>query len=262
MISKGEKIDRREFINPFKCFVVGDPGTGKSVFASTFPEPIFVFDFDNGIMTYDTCKHDYAQYRIGIKGWLEFEKDLYEIQKMYSGLTPEDADKFPYKTIVVDSTTKMGDVAMERALQKIPQRDELEGPIWNKHYPFVKNIMEGTLRKIIDLPTNLVVIGHLKGVYDNKGILIKMEPMLTGQLSVSIPGSFAEYYCAQPPGRKNGKSFYSLRTVALGLNPGRSRLRGTQGFLAEVLPNNYTDVITDFINRYEKGIIKEENNND
>ena len=35
-----------------KCMVIGKAGTGKSVFASSFPTPAFLFDFDKGALTY------------------------------------------------------------------------------------------------------------------------------------------------------------------------------------------------------------------
>ena len=43
----------------FKFFILGDFGTGKSSFAATCPQPGFVFNFDNRIITYKNGDFDY-----------------------------------------------------------------------------------------------------------------------------------------------------------------------------------------------------------
>ena len=51
-----------------KVAIVGEPGTGKSVFASTFPTPGYVFDFSGGIITYRGKDFDYEQYQTSPSG--------------------------------------------------------------------------------------------------------------------------------------------------------------------------------------------------
>ena len=135
-----------------KTFVLGDYGSGKSVFASTFPTPGFVFDFDKGILLYRGSDFDYDQFELSGKGWTRFERTLPAVRKMV------EAGK--YKTVVLDSTTTMTDIAMERALQLDPKRTDEGGPIWNVHYQIVKNLMEPKLHAIMRLPCNIVMNGH------------------------------------------------------------------------------------------------------
>ena len=63
-----------------KVMCVGDPGTGKSIFASTFPTPGYIFDFSGGIVGYRGLKFDYDQFSMSPIGWVEFEKALMRVK--------------------------------------------------------------------------------------------------------------------------------------------------------------------------------------
>jgi len=215
-----------------KTFVLGDYGSGKSVFASTFPTPGFVFDFDKGILLYRGSDFDYDQFELSGKGWTRFERTLPAVRKMV------EAGK--YKTVVLDSTTTMTDIAMERALQLDPKRTDEGGPIWNVHYQIVKNLMEPKLHAIMRLPCNIVMNGHWKVETDSKsGAILKIDPLLTGQLSAKVPGYFDEVYAAFAKNAGDGKVKYILRLTTIGFYKARSRLSGKQRVLPDELPNNY-----------------------
>lgn len=215
----------------FKVFVVGDYGTGKSIFASTFPQPGFVFDFDRGILNYRSKNFDYASYNTSPKDWIQFEKDLLEVSKLTS--------EGKYKTIIIDSTSTMTDLAMERALQIDPKRSPSNGPLWNVHYQLVKNLMEGRIRQVLNLQANIVVIGHLQVVKDEEtGSIIDIQPLLTGQLSTKLPGYFDEVYCAFTR-MKDSKVQYYLRTAPKGLYKARSRISGVEHKLPDEIPNDF-----------------------
>lgn len=218
-----------------KAYVIGDPGTGKSVFASTFPSPGFVFDFDNGIDSYRGKDFDYECFPLDPKGWILFEKTLAQVRK--------DVAEGKYKTVIVDSTTSMTDLAMERAMQIDPKRSPTNGPLWNVHYQMVKNLMEGRLRQIINLPCNVVVLGHMEiKMNQETGAVIAVEPMLTGQLSTKIPGYFDEVYYTKTK-QKEGKTIFQLQTVAKGYYKARSRMRGIEEYLSDFVPNDYSAIM-------------------
>ena len=222
----------------FKGFITGDFGTGKSVFAASCPTPGFIFDFDDGIEIYRGRNFDYESYPLSAAGWVKFEKDLRDIKK--------DVEEGKYQTVIVDSTTSMTDIAMERALQLDPKRSATGGPLWNVHYQLVKNLMEGKLRQLVNLPCNLVVIAHLKIIQDQEtGAVIGIEPLLTGQLSTMLPGYFGEVYCAfskQVASKKAGakaETVFYLRTLPRGYYKARSRLSGIERLLPDEIENNY-----------------------
>lgn len=222
---------------PRRILSLGDYGTGKSVFASTFPTPGFVFDLDDGIQIYRGKDFDFETYGISPQSWIAFEKDVNRVVK--------DTNEGKYKTIVVDSTTVLAAIAMERSLQIDPKRSSTNGPLWNVHYSMVKNLVEGQLRKILNLSSkaHIVVIGHLHIVLDNEsGAVIGIEPLLPGSLSENFPGNFSEVYCHFSR-KREGKTEYYLRTTPRGFYRARSRVSGVEGLLPEELPNNYPLVL-------------------
>lgn len=218
-----------------KSLVVGDYGTGKSVFASTFPTPGFVFDFDKGILTYKGKDFKYGQYSVNASGWVEFEKDFNTVIK--------DAKEGKYKTIVFDSTSLLTDLAMERALQLDPKRSATGGPLWNVHYGIVRNLVEGKIRQLLQLDANIVVIAHLEIVKDQEtGAVLATQPLLPGALSVKMPGYFDEVYFAFSK-MKDGKPDFYLQTLPRGFYKARSRVSGKTQALPFEIPNDYPNLM-------------------
>lgn len=219
-----------------KAMVVGDYGTGKSVFASSFPTPGYVFDIDKHILIYRGLDFKYSQYPLSGKGWVEFDKDLMEVEKLVQA--------GEIKTVVMDSTTALTDLAMERALQLDPKRNPVSGgPLWNVHYQIVKNLVEGKLRKLISMPCNLVVNAHWKIEKDSDtGAVMSVDPMLTGMLSAVIPGYFDEVYYAFTKMDK-GVPIYYLRTLPKGFYKARSCFSGKAQLLPAEIPNDYNVLI-------------------
>lgn len=230
-----------------KFFITGDFGTGKSEFAASFPTPGFVFNTDKKIGTYQRYGGwDYTEYNLNPQGWVEFEKDMREVGELVS--------QGKYLTIVADSTTSMSDIAMERALQLDPKRSATGGPIWNVHYMMLRNLMEGMIRRMLNFNCNLVLIAHLDIKTDQEtGAVLGIDPLLTGQLSVRVPGYFEEVYCAFTKTKEGGGVEWYLRTVPRGFYKARSTLSGKDGFLPYELPNNYEAVIK----AYHEGVLKQ-----
>ena len=236
---KDLKMDERNT----RFFVVGGYGTGKSVFAASFPTPGFVFDFDNGIETYRGGDWDYETYSMDRTGWIQFEKDLKRIR--------EEIGK--YKTIVVDSTTAMTALAMEQALFLDPKRSATGGPLWNVHFQMTKNLMEGKLRQLTNLPCNIVVIAHMQVIQDmESGAIVDIKPLLTGQLADIVPGYFSEVLYATTQ-RKEGKTQWLLQTVSIGLKRARSRLSGVEHRLQDFVPNDYNEFMKQLTTTQPKG---------
>jgi len=221
-----------------KFFICGDFGTGKSEFAATFPTPGFVFNFDRKIATYSRYQGwDYSEYPISPAGWVLYEKEEREVSKL--------VEEGKYKTVILDSTTAMSDIAMERSLQLDPKRSETNGPIWNVHYSMVRNLMEGKFRSLIGYNCNIVVIAHLEIKTDAKtGAIIGIEPLLTGQLAIRVPGYFEEVYCAFTKPKQGGGTEWYLRTIPMGMYKARSTMSGIASLLPAELPNNYPAVMS------------------
>lgn len=218
-----------------KIFIAGNMGTGKSSFAATWPTPMFVFDMDKKIRSYRTVKDlKYANYDFSPAGWVEFEKDFRIIQKQ--------AMEHEYKTVVFDSCTAFMDLAMERALQLDPKRSSSQGPVWNVHYQIQRNLMEPKFRALLNFPCNVIVIAHLQLQIDQEtGAILGAEPLLTGQLSIRVPGYFEEVWLTFSK-IKDQKPYYYLRLAPRGYYKARSTMSGIEGILPVELPNNYQAV--------------------
>lgn len=233
-----------------KVLVVGDYGTGKSVFASSFPTKAFVFDFDKGALTYKGKDFDYAQYEISPAGWVEFEKDFNMIVK--------EVKAGKYETVICDSTSLLSDMAMERALQLDPKRSPTGGPLWNVHYGIVRNLVEGKLRQLLQLDCNLVVISHLEVVKDQEsGNVLGTQPLLPGALSMKLPGWFDEVYFAFSR-MKDGKPEFYLQTLPRGYYKARSRISGEKQALPFEIPNNYAKLMEYIKAEAKKDAIRKE----
>jgi len=218
-----------------KVAIIGEPGTGKSVFASSFPTPGFVFDFSGGIITYRGKNFDYEQYPTTPRGWDKFQTDFRSVAtKVAEG---------QYQTVVFDDCTSMTDLAMEKAMSLDPKRSATGGPIWNIHYMMVRNLMEGSLRRLVELPCNIVLIAHMELDKDEEtGAILSAHPMLTGQLAIKMPGYFDEVYYTST--RKEGdKVKWMVQTVPIGVKMARSRLSGKEGLLPYFMPNDYAAVM-------------------
>ena len=218
-----------------KVMLIGDAGTGKSVCASTFPTPGYVFDFDMGILTYRGLDFQYEQFPADGKSWGLFDKEFRAVEKMVAA--------GELKTVIIDSTTSMGDCAMERALILDPKRSTEGGPIWNVHYQIVKNLINPKLQRFKGLNCNVVLISHWKLQKDQKdGSIIGAKPLLTGDLAEKVTGYFDEVYCTFTQ-QKEGRTNYFLRLVNKGYFTARSRLSGKDHLLPDVLPNNYESIM-------------------
>jgi len=225
-----------------KIMSVGESGEGKSIFASSFPTPGFIFDFGGEIISYKGLDFDYEQYEITAKGWGEYETDFSKLKKCLKAGTRIDGNEGEYQTVIVDNLSAMTDVCMEKAMQLDPRRSATGGPIWNVHYGMVKNLMEGRLRQLINLDSNLVLIAHLNTIKDEAGAVIGVEPSLTGQLSADVPSYFHEVYYHTHK-RESGITKWYVQTVPIGRNHGRSRLSGKARLLPDLIENDYTELI-------------------
>lgn len=225
----------------FKFLLLGDYGTGKSTFAATCPTPAYLFNFDDRAITYKGEDFDYDTFPISSAGWVDFELKLKDLI-----INVKDGK---YKTVVLDSTTAMTDVAMERAMSLDIKRTAVGGPMWNIHYGMVKNLIEGRIRQLINLNCNLVVCCHLQPERDEDGAITDYVPLLTGQLAVRIPGYFDEVYICTTkrirvnPNSTDMKTEYLLQTVPIGMKKARSALSGKEHILPDFIPNDYNELI-------------------
>ena len=174
--------------------VYGKSGSGKTPFASFFPNPYF-FDFDNGMMSvrgrnvaYDT-----------MASYAEFEVKFAEMER-----------KCPFDTLVIDSITTLEKYCMNRALianhRAMPTMNE-----WNV---LIADLTE-LFTRATKIGKNVVFIAHEEMVQDEITGEIMVRPQIVGKkLPAQLPLWFSEVYRTQVSRSKEGVPVYSILTVA------------------------------------------------
>lgn len=230
-----------------KVMSAGEPGTGKSVFASSFPTPGFIFDFGGEILSYRGLDFDYEQYPLSALGWGKFEQDFVKVKKAVK--------EGEYVTVIIENGSAMTDLCMEKAMQLDPKRSLTNGPLWNVHYGLVKNMMEGKLHQLLSLDCNLVLIAHIATIKDEDGAVVGVEPSFTGSLSADVPSYFDECYYHT---HKNvgGETRFYIQTVPIGRNHGRSRSSGKSRLLPDIVENDYNEIMAYLTGEKKKPIKK------
>lgn len=208
-----------------KVILIGQNGTGKSIFASGFPTPGAVFDFDKGIRSYKNIDNwDTYQYDISDgKEWFQLNKDRLKVEA--------DVKAGRIKTIIVDSTTTLSELAMRHAIFLNPKTNEFGGPKFETHYTGQKSLIKDFIRELVGLDVNLVVTCHIKVVADEIASGVLASPALTGQLGTELLSFFDEIWYMRPKEISPEKTEWRIQTQRSGRYPARSRLAGVDGLL-------------------------------
>jgi len=224
-------------LSGLKVLVLGGYGVGKSYFAKTFPEPIFLLDFDGGAIGYSGTKTyvpDYFTSRPQPSQLFALvERDL---DQLISESHPEGQ----FKTVVLDSLTTLSKFAMDLALQKRPVSPD-SPPVWNIHYPMVKVFLDRILDKLRQFKGIVVAIGHVEYQKDDVTGEILALPALTGKLQGYIPAVFDEVYFADITQSKDGPQ-YVIHLSPKGFKRARSRLRSVFPEIPETIPNDFGEI--------------------
>lgn len=209
-------------VNPsenIKVLTYGEAGAGKTVFACSFPGPIYVADFDGKVSSAAAYyKHigqterleeiDFDEYNKGAQGvaFGEWGRKLAEFEREAKEGT------LRYKTIVIDSLTFFADRAMEKVMADNPGiKSPVKGIPGLQHYGVFNPFIKWQLGRVLSLPCNVVVTSHIKVDKDDLTGQIIKGPNLTGKLQAFIPVLFPEVY-RQYAERKGETTRYLLQT--------------------------------------------------
>lgn len=203
-----------------KVFQYGDAGNGKTVASSTFPKPIYHFDFDDGtksIKTYylDLFNLDKKKYEAitGFKtleelddnyhidryydktpesptGYVDFEKKITEFQKdVYK------TGKMEYATIVIDSLTSLEMCITNKIVKEVDGTRKLGNTLNLQDYGILINFIDRLMPELLALPCHLVMNAHILRKTDPKTEETTLMPMVKGQwLPSKLPIWFDEVY--------------------------------------------------------------------
>jgi hypothetical protein len=192
----------------FKGLFYGDSGAGKTVLATGFPGKVFVCDFDGKVSSA-------AQY-YGARNPARLEQIDYEDYRPAPGTTPNEGfvrfygklvglekeakeGKFSYETVVLDSLTTWYDAVMAQVIRDNPnsKRRTFEGasvPML-EDYNFVQLRFKETLKRVLNLPCNVIMIAHISVDKDDSTGEVLRQPSITGKnLAPWLPIVFEEVW--------------------------------------------------------------------
>lgn len=184
-----------------KLLQFGDSGTGKTVFATTFPTPIHVLDFDNKISS-------------AAAFWRE--KDPARLEQItFENYGPTDArgtqaercsndlgkmrkeGKLP-RTLVLDSLTTFSDEFMRYLMRINPgiKRMDTKGAAVpaQQDYQVARLYFKQFIGELLVLPCNVVILAHIQVDKDEQTGEILRTPMIAGKLARELPIWFEEVH--------------------------------------------------------------------
>lgn len=209
-------LSELENSNYIKALIYGDSGVGKTCFASTFPGPIAVFDFDNKLISAfnylratDPAKAEQIKYesfstnKVSEKPYRAFHAALARLETLVR------EGKFPYKTVVLDSLTLYSEAMMADTIQSNPNiKRAIPGHPAMTDYGLVGTYFRNDIGRLLALPCNVVCIGHVKELLDEVTGITSYKVMLAGQLASYAPKVFREVYMAFSKEEKDGIKRY------------------------------------------------------
>jgi len=222
--------------NSFNLLLLGESGSGKTTLCSTAKKPIHIDSFDPGgtkaLMPFvksgkividsrweseDPTKPMCAK-SSGAPGkeWAFMEWKREFERRVKSGYFEH------FGTYVLDSATTWSLAIMNWVLDKggIPG----QAPRFTKDYGPQKIEIQNYVKKMLDLPCDFIMTGHLESDKDESTGKYKYKFMTTGKAEVIIPLQFDEIWTcvAEQKGMTNIE--YKVLTAKNGMYPGSSKL--------------------------------------
>lgn len=216
--------------NTFSALVLGDYGTGKTHLLRTCRFPAHIDSFDpRGTRTLNDLilKGDIiadTQYEVedrhtptAFKLWARnFEA------RVKSGYFNA------FGTYMLDSSTTWSDAIMNDVLKTAGLAGET--PRRNHDYVPQKNAIQTWMRRILNLPCDVIITGHLKDIFETRmsgnepvDVLVGKRYLTTGDGSVRIPLLFSEIYVLLTK-QKGTQTEYQLLTQPYNFYSARTRL--------------------------------------
>lgn len=212
----------------FSALITGESGSGKTFLVKTMKKPIHIDSFDAGGTK--GLKDEILKGNIVVDTFYEKENPysptaFAEWKKRTDNRIRTDYYSH-FGTYVLDSATTFSEAIMNYVLSK----NERAGgaPVWNKDYTPQKFFLINYIKKLMTIPCNFILTGHLRMIEEQvtpeiKHIMFRF--LATGQAMVTIPLLFDEQYVMLREETSRG-SEYKILIESQGRYLARSRLKG------------------------------------
>lgn len=170
-IQRTGAADYGQFI---KALICGNPGSGKTLISSTFPNPLYA-SAEGGLMSIADRNIPYVK--------IESSQDLLAVKHAVDQVPSvrEQLLGFPVDTVVIDTIDEIQRILIRERLEET-KRDSMSLPDWG----WLGEQMQAIIRGFRNLDLNVVITCHLKEVQDNESGRVWFEPGLQGAIGKQI----------------------------------------------------------------------------
>jgi len=227
----------------FNALVLGELGSGKTYLFRTCRLPVHIDSFDPGGTK--CLRDEIAKGEIVVDSRYESEDPMHPTMFLLwkTELSRRIREKYfdMFGTYCLDSSTSWGEAIMNDQLKKA----QIAGkpPRFTKDYTPQKAEIRNYIRKLIDLPCDVIITGHLETIRETRDtkddtitVGIKYRYLTTGKGQQILPTLFDEVYIMDPQ-ETSGNPKYRVLTNACGTHLARSRLGRGGVFSAYEEPN-------------------------
>ena len=220
-----------------KIMAYGASGTGKTVFACSFPGRKYVFDFDSKLSSaasyYANDKArleeiDYDTYT-DLQAVPRFETKLRELEKL------AEAKTFPFDIVILDSFTTFVDAMMRHIIKTNPtvaRTRSVTTDIPSMLDYRIQNIhVKSLITRLLSLPCTFILLAHIKTEKDELTGRIQNLPNAPGGLAVHLPVVFEEVYRTFVE-TKGTERIYKAQTQSDDSYQARTQIKGLAATIA------------------------------
>lgn len=213
-----------------RIMVYGDVGTGKTVFAASFPGRKYFADFDGKV---SSAASYYGADKARID---EIEYESYKIDKPFdrftqwlSALAKDPSKPLPFDVFIIDSLTEMISAAIQDFMAKnsaIQRTRTSAGSIPSMlDYRALEMVTRGIFASILSMPCHVIVTAHVRTKQDETTGRIFTGPEGPASVVKHLQVIFEEVYRSYTDGTGD-KRRYLAQTQSDGQYPARSQIRG------------------------------------
>lgn len=176
MAIQTKRTGSTEYGRWMKVLLCGEPGSGKTLLSSTFPNPYYA-NAEGGLMSVADRRIPYAEIRtiedlFELKGHLELPADVREASL-----------GVPVDTIVIDTIDEIQRILIRERLAA-----EKISSLRISDFGWLGEQMQAILRSFRNLDMNVVFTCHVRDTKDDESGRMIYKPALQGAISGDIPG--------------------------------------------------------------------------
>jgi hypothetical protein len=178
------RTGNKEYGRYIKVLLCGDPGAGKTLLSSTFPDPFFV-SAEGGMMSIAGRGLPYADVHsseelLQLKNIFDQPKP---VREQMLGTAMGSDQPIPVQTVVIDTIDQISRILIDER-KTANKKDTLAIADWGWLGDQVRAIITG----FRNLPMHVVFTCHLKQADDSETGRVFFKPALSGQVSDEIAG--------------------------------------------------------------------------